>query len=235
MIPMHHLVFGRKYAIPNLVSAYKMQNNVLDSLGVNNGTAYNITYDTGIAGQSAVLNGSSSYIGITRTPSLEFASTGFTIMFSVYLIGTNQPVTFISVRNTNTKAEFQFAYEKTGGITDNLFFHVFSGGGVTNYISVSDLYTIPLNTWINYAITYNLGTDIKIYRNGVQVSIGVSTTGTFVSMINTNSRLVLGKHGYSGLALLNARMDEVYVFNKALTSTEIATYNATINSGNSLL
>ena len=235
MIPMHHLVFGRKYAIPNLVSAYKMQNNVLDSLGVNNGTAYNLTYDTGKVGQSAVFNGSSSYIGIAKTPSLEFASTGFTIMFSIYLIGTNQPVTFISVRDTNAKAEFQVGYEKTGGGVDSLSFQVFSGSNITSYITTGENYTIPLNTWVNYAVTYDLGTDIKIYRNGVQVSSVVSTTGTFVSMTNTNSRLVLGKNGYSGLALLNARMDEVYVFNKALSSTEITSYNAIINSGNSIV
>lgn len=233
--PLNIGIYGRKYAIPNLVSAYKMQNNVLDSLGVNNGTAYNITYDTGKVGQSAVFNGSSSYIGITKSTSLEFASTGFTIMFSIYLVGTNQPVTFISVRDTNAKAEFQVSYEKTGGGIDSLSFQVFSGAGIMNNISTSESYSIPLNTWVNYAVTYDLGTDIKIYRNGVQVSSGVSTTGTFVSMQNTTSRLVLGKNGYSGLALLNARMDEVYVFNKALTSTEIATYNATINSGNSLL
>lgn len=225
-------IFGRQ-KIKNLVSAYRMENNVLDTLGVNNGTAYNITYDTGKVGQSAVFNGSSSYVGIAKTPSLEFASTGFTIMFSVYLVGTNQPVTFISVRDTNATAEFQFGYEKSGGI-DTLFFQVYSNGGTMNYISVSDLYTIPLNTWTNYAITYNLGTDIKIYRNGILVSAGVSTIGTFVSMINTNSRLVLGKNGYSGLALLNARMDEVYVFNKALTATEIANYNSKINAGNYL-
>lgn len=235
MIPIHHLVFGRKYAIPNLVSAYKMQNNVLDALGVNNGTAYNITYDTGIAGQSAVFNGSSSYIGIAKTPSLEFASTGFTIMFSVYLVGTNQPVTFISVRDTNAKAEFQLLYEKTGGGVDILNFQVFSGSNITSYITTGENYTIPLNTWVNYAITYDLGTDAKIYRNGSLVSGIASTVGTFVSMQNTTSRLVLGKNGYSGLALLNARMDEVYVFNKALSSTEIASYNSTINAGNSLL
>lgn len=234
MIPQHHLIFGRKYAIPNLVSAYKMQNNVLDSLGVNNGTAYNLTYDTGKVGQSAVFNGSSSYIGIAKTPSLEFASTGFTIMFSVYLIGTNQPVTLISVRDLNSKAEFQVGYEKPGGL-DLVNFQIFSSSNIASYITAVEVYTIPLNTWVNYAVTYNLGTDAKIYRDGVQVSSGVSTTGTFVSMLNTTSRLVLGKNGYSGLALLNARMDEVYVFNKALTSTEIATYNATINSGNSLL
>lgn len=233
--PLNIGIYGRKYAIPNLVSAYKMQNNVLDSLGVNNGTAYNLTYDTGKVGQSAVFNGSSSYIGIAKTPSLEFASTGFTIMLSVYLIGTNQPVTFISVRDTNAKAEFQVGYEKTGGGVDILSFQVFSGSNITSYITTAENYTIPLNTWVNYAITYDLGTDIKIYRNGILVSGTLATTGTFVSMINTNSRLVLGKNGYSGLALLNARMDEVYVFNKALTSTEIATYNATINSGNSLL
>ena len=155
-------------------------------------------------------------------------------MLSVYLVGTNQPVTLISVRDTNATAEFQVAYEKTSGTTDNLFFQVFSNGGTMNYISVADGYTIPLNTWVNYAVTYNLGTDIKIYRNGVQVSTAISTTGTFVSMINTNSRLVLGKNGYSGLALLNARMDEVYVFNKALTATEISNYNSKINAGNYL-
>lgn len=232
MILANNLIFGRKYAIPNLVSAFKFQDNVSDALGNNVATAYNITYDTGKVGKSAKFNGSSSYVGIARTASLDFASTGFTVMMSIYKSATGD-VTFLSCRDTNAKAEYQVGYTEIG---TSLSFTIFSGGAITSNISVSENMAIPLDTWINYAFVYGGGTtDLKIYRNGSLVSSGVSTSGTFVAMTNTTSRLVLGKNGYSGLALYDGREDEVYVFNKALTATEIATYNAIINSGNSIV
>jgi hypothetical protein len=52
------------YDTADLLVYYKFQNNVLDATGNHNGTAYNVTYQTGIIGNAYKGNGSDSYVDL---------------------------------------------------------------------------------------------------------------------------------------------------------------------------
>lgn len=81
--------------------------------------------------------------------------------------------------------------------------------------------------WQHWVATYDGSgnpDNIKIYINGVQVGDLSSTTGTYTAMQNTIAPLFIGKAGN----LANGKIDEVGIFNVALTDAEILSiYNAT--------
>lgn len=77
--------------------------------------------------------------------------------------------------------------------------------------------TIVPQVWQHYAWVYN-GSNISLYRNGVLLG-GVAAAG---SISATNIPFTIGKSPLSGFNFLyNGRIDEVSVWNKALTATEI--------------
>ena len=87
---------------------------------------------------------------------------------------------------------------------------------------------LPLNTWSHLSSTYD-GATLRLYVNGTQVAsralTGALTTSTGALRIGGNA--VWGEH-FSGL------IDEVRVYNRALTAAEIGTdMNAAIIGGDS--
>lgn len=77
--------------------------------------------------------------------------------------------------------------------------------------------TIVPQVWQHYAWVYN-GSNISLYRNGILLG-GVAASGTISA---TNIPFTIGKSPLSGFNFLyNGRIDEVSVWNKALTATEI--------------
>ena len=70
-------------------------------------------------------------------------------------------------------------------------------------------------TWYHYAFVYN-GTTVKIYRNGVLLGSGAYAWNTF----NYNRLFKLGT-GVSGELYFNGAIDDLKIYNYALTDTEI--------------
>src|SRR5205823_5992158 len=85
--------------------------------------------------------------------------------------------------------------------------------------SVHELYgpsPVSLNTWTYLAATYDTVTGQSLYVNGVQVA-HVSTTG---SMVTPGGALRIGGNSIWG-EYFTGRIDEVRVYNRALSQTEI--------------
>ena len=86
------------------------------------------------------------------------------------------------------------------------------GGGVI----IQDPTTLPLNTWTHVAITWD-GTTMRLYRNGVQVATAplsnaptTSANGTYIGL------------KYDSTAPFPGRIDDVRLYNNALTAAEVA-------------
>ena len=95
-----------------------------------------------------------------------------------------------------------------------------SGGDIIPY--VTDPNVVPVNTWIHYAVTYDNATrTMTLYRNGSNVS---STTNSALSW--SGSILKLGVGNFFGGFVFNGYIDNVRVYNRALTAGEIATVYA---------
>ncbi|SVD92424.1 uncharacterized protein METZ01_LOCUS445278, partial [marine metagenome] len=98
-----------------------------------------------------------------------------------------------------------------------------AGISLSNYQSQMDL-----NSWYNLTVVYD-GAEIKMYLNGTLVSEGVSHTG---SILSTEYPVYFAKSlGNNETTYFNGNIDEVSIWNDALTAAEIA---ALFNSGNPL-
>ncbi len=93
---------------------------------------------------------------------------------------------------------------------------VLTAGQSGNFAQVQDNVALATNTWYHVALSYDASTStLKLYKNGVLLS-----TNTSVQPVS-GSRVYLGS--FNGDNGLQGALDEVRIWNKALTQTEIQT------------
>ena len=203
---------GESYPQAGLVGGWHLNGSSTDFSGNNNhGTDTAITYSqaNGKFGQGAGFNGTSSVVSLAAT-NLPSTSTARTI--SVWANFTAQPaangamymVNWGAVSNNNLSA---FIYADTGG-TKYLALAGYANDGVVNY-------TLSNSVWYHLAVTYS-GTTVTIYVNGK--SIGTAT----VSAFNTSTTgAALGRPYWDTSAYFSGKLDEILIFNRALSAQEI--------------
>ena len=84
--------------------------------------------------------------------------------------------------------------------------------------AVRGVAALPLNTWTHLATTYD-GTNQRMYVNGVLVSTVAGTGG----INQANGALRIGGNASSTGEFFQGLIDEVRVYNRALSAAEIAT------------
>jgi len=95
-----------------------------------------------------------------------------------------------------------------------------------NWFYVVDAATVPLNTWTHVALTYDAATTtMKLYKNGVLV-----IASNAVPAITADNSLIIGTYG-NNIGAFNGDIDEVKIWNRALTDSEIAIDRATRLTG----
>ena len=216
-----------------LYAVYKAENNANDSLLNYNGTAVGgLTYTTGKSGNAFTFNGSNSYVSFTAG-SFNSLTTDFSVSAWVYL-----PSGYNSTNNcpifSNMSAPGWF--ETPGG-----FWLRFAGttiqlaiGGKLNPIGLG--YNISndnlLGTWIHVVAVRKNNTSSKIYINNVLKTsntdtvnpvyyTGVNLTTPTIGNVKMPNGVQDGYYAYNG-----SKIDEVNVWNKELTSTDVtALYN----------
>ena len=198
---------------PGLVAGYHFDegsgSTVADSSGNDNtGTISGATWTTaGKFGNALVFNGTSNRVNVPDANSLDLTN-GMTLEAWVYpttLSGWNSVI--LKERGSNGLAYALYA-------NDN-------GSRPSGYVrigsdrSVRGNGALPLNTWTHLAVTYD-GAFLRLYQNGVEVGsraqTGNITTSSQALQIGGNT--VWGEY-FSG------RIDEVHIYNRALTATEI--------------
>lgn len=92
----------------------------------------------------------------------------------------------------------------------------------TNYSTFSTLYTLPLDTWTHIVGSVSLGGLMIIYVNGLQfASVSLpSTTTTLLANSFPIINLTLGSF-QSGAGSFRGYIDDVRIYNRALTATEV--------------
>jgi hypothetical protein len=182
----------------------------------NSGTISNGTWSTaGKNGGALSFNGTSTRVNIADSASLDLTN-GMTLEAWVNpsALGTvwrtvvmkEQPpsdLTYALYANTDTT-------RPTG--------HVFTGGGETILRGTAAL---PLNAWTHLATTFD-GSTLKLYVNGTQVS-SVTVAGPIVQ--TTGSLRIGGNTIWS--EWFKGLIDDVRVYNRALTASELQTDMAT--------
>lgn len=211
--------------VSNLVAYWKMDEGsgslLIDQSGVgNNGVIPNgVLWVTGISGLALRLNGSAQYASVMDNESLDLTN-------ALTIAGWIKP----------EKLASQYLVQK-GLLVDGYQFHLLSTGKVSfqiNQVSSqlfklnsNTLYPYDGNTWMHIATTFD-GAGIKLYINGtLDKSISF---GTPVTAVTNNEGLVIGAKNDFKSAFKGA-IDELYIYNTALTGVEIANLYTQTSTG----
>ena len=194
------------------IALYKFDGDATDESGVYNGTATNVTYETGKFGQCIKPNSTSSVASLSvinfNTPTtLSFWSKGSNMISndrSGVAYGTfffNQSQSYFAMYSTNT------AYASI-------------------VCSITDIPYEPL-IWKHYSFVINYPS-VKVYIDGALVRIGTMSSNV------TTSNYSLGFWNINGsnqAITSDSVIDQFRVFNRAITETEItALYNEVLDT-----
>ncbi|HSU57555.1 MAG TPA: LamG-like jellyroll fold domain-containing protein, partial [Candidatus Dormibacteraeota bacterium] len=212
----------------NLVSWWRAETNLLDSWDSNNGSPYiGPTYAAGRIGFAF----SNSVVVVPDSASLHF-TTGFTV--HAWVNGSTftnlNPYTIVSKYETPFSSIIATQSSFYLGLTNNghLFFMVTPNGLARTNVSITATQALVPGQWYFVAATYD-HTHIRLYLNGQLFisrdffsGIFPGTTPLSIGGIaSPNSGLTNASFQFGGL------IDEVAVYNRALSSAEIeSVYNA---------
>ena len=192
-----------------MVSWWPADGNANDITGSSNGTLQNgATFTAGMVGQAFVFDGVNDYVStnLDVQPSAMPSTTWDAWVFPTRVNHGSRQTIF-----SDDDVNFDRTVVIEAGTSN---FGVFTGRGVWQPVAVT------LNQWQHIAVVYT-PTNIEFYKNGVRFSFNSAPTGQ-----GTNNRFQIGRNpGFN--EYYQGRIDEVEVFNRALSQTEVQSiYNA---------
>ncbi|HBG08219.1 MAG: hypothetical protein A2075_13330 [Geobacteraceae bacterium GWC2_58_44] len=199
----------------DLVGLWHMDGDWGDSSGNgNSGTAINAaSFDLAgkIGGGSGSFDGSSGYLSIADSASLELASAA-TLEAWVKTDDVSKSQQVISKFGTSGSFAYQLGLAPSGNLRLDI-----SDNGTTTDQLVSTTSPISAGSWHHVAASFNAGA-LKLYVDGVQVA-GKNST---ITMLNAgNAALSIGANASSG-EYFNGLIDEAAIYRRCLTAEEIA-------------
>ena len=199
--------------IPNgLIGWWKLDGDAKDSSGSGlDGTAYNVSYVDGVRNKCVSFNGSSSYIEVLDNPLLHFGYEDFSyaLWFKVNNIQANTYPQLIMKRvYSGGDFEAQIGY---AGNYDRLFV-IFEDSSGINPINVEATET---GKWYFLTVVRKNGT-AYVYLNAEQV-----TSSNANYDVTTTAKLYFGYDAVAGGDWLDGYLDDIMLFNRALTEDEI--------------
>lgn len=210
--------------IKKLVAYWAFDDNLQDSSGngyhgtgmsSTTGQPATLSFTTGIdgAGRSVVFNGTSQYIDLVDGLA-DTLRGGMTITLWAYPQATSNWARFASFSNGAASDNIFFSRE---GTSATLHFNVFDGAIGTGPVTAAN--AIELNKWQMFTVTVDETGSTILYKNGVPIATGQ------VELPNEIERTQnwLGRSAWSADALYRGRLDEMRLYNYALTPAEVAT------------
>lgn len=195
----------------NNVAYYKLDGNADDEKNSHDATAYNVTYGVGQYGNSAVFNGSSSYLSVAHDNDFNWTGSK-TISLWVRFNSLGSGSVGIAAKSSNASNYGWFLY-KNGADNKIAFSHYDSSDNAASVVSNN---AAQVDTWYHVCVTGD-GTTNKLYINGVEEDSASAVTAT-----STTDALVFGRF-YSNISnyYLNGVIDQVRFFDTTLSSTKV--------------
>ena len=193
-----------------LIGWWPGEGNANDVIGGNNGTMVNgVNFAPGEVGQAFSFNGASQYVSIDTTNSLAGA---FTLEFWIMPMNLGGTLGVIGSRGPS---DGSYDMQLSGGSI-----HGDIGNGSSWIATSADAaYTFSVGNWYHVASVVTQ-TNYALYVNGVVVGSGSYGYNTPL-LFDANHLLAIGYLGNYG-EYMNGLMDEVSVYNRALSFDEIA-------------
>jgi hypothetical protein len=190
---------------------YALENNALDESGNYNGTPTSMTYGTGISGKCGVFNGTSSYIDTTYSPA---SASAITISFWI-----NTAITYPNpIMGTTGASSYNGILLYINSTTKTLHAECNDSTAISLW-SINSVSSISVSSFVHCVISWDGTTSsngVKLYVNNVLESQGTAVKTAFAN----GTTLKLGKQG-TAAGYFNGSLDQIRVFNKALTQTEV--------------
>lgn len=223
---------------PSEIAAWwRAENNTVDSIGGNNGTAINnLGFESGEVGTAFSLNGNNSYLLVqSSNPSLNVgAGNGMTIegWINPAVVNREQLLSeWERILGSRSGADVgvNFAIEPTG----ELFVNFKAATGIDHTLA-SPSGALTANAWQHVAMTYDKDSGIgALYINGVAVAS--QNFGRFTPL-TSYTNLVIGARTYNAtesapISVFGGGMDEWALYQRALSPNEISAIYAAGSSG----
>src|SRR6266513_1600977 len=198
---------------PGLVAAYAFSEGsgttVADASGNNNnGTITAATWTTaGKFGNALAFNGTSARVTVPNAASLQL-TTGMTL--EAWVFPTGSLTSWRSVVDKTVDGYYLMAS------TDQSNRPGVGGTWTGGNQNVAAPTVLTINTWTHLAATFD-GATVRLFVNGVQVASQAQTT----PLATTPGTLQMGANSYG--EFFAGRIDEVRIYNRALSATEIQT------------
>ena len=197
--------------------AYYKMSDATDESGSYDGTPTSVNFNVaGKFGNAGVFNGSSGYVSL---PTSVITQDNFTISLWInpdtnYTASNFVPYVFAHQASSGNRG-VTFGYN---GYSPAGWIFNCQNGAASSGVSIS---APPINTWTHIAATYSTSNGLNVYVNGISQG-----TDTYAALdLSNHSGCNLGTRGYSVGDYFDGKIDQVRIFNKALTSTEVTTLN----------
>ena len=196
------------------IATYQFENDETDLSGNYDGTGTAIQYAAGRYGQSASFNGSSSFIN----PNGDWGVNGdssHSVSFWVNFNSSSGTQHFYGIGDTST------AYTHTSLYIDSSLGTVVhdNNGNADNLATSLGLST---GRWYHFVLVYDTAPADAI----ITLYIDNESKGTATRTLNVTGDAVIGRRPYYASNYLNADLDQLRIFNKAISASEVTTlYN----------
>jgi hypothetical protein len=201
-------------ASSDLVAYYKLDNDATDETGTYNGTETSITYDGGRYGASASFNGSSSYVNTNNSNNYSTFSVSMWVNLSA-----NKTYQTFYCQDSALSSLAAFYIGVSNDVGRRLSITIVDGSSTRYFADSGILPTTDGSIWYHIVAAIS-STNAKIYVNGslegqVSYSSRVSATG--------NAIIGAGFFSHSVVDFVSGKIDQVRIFSKELSSTEVST------------
>lgn len=224
---------ARDIAASSLVGYWAFNGSLVDSVSNTTGTNAGATFTNGIKGQALQTTGN-SYVTFNTTTAIQNLKS-FTVSSWVYAPQNTTGIAgILDIANTNSFWGNLLIYFENGGTATsaNLKIHVNNNGAdawLGNYVIQN-----PWNTWINIAVTYDAASStFNVFVNGSKIA--TKTIANFGNLVFQNAtKMVFGTVQFQTTpsltsatgsqpwaSYLNGQLDEVRIYNKALSETDL--------------
>jgi hypothetical protein len=211
---------------PNLVAWYKMNDNadsntVIDSMGFSDGNSVRDTCDIHVIGKiggALSFNGTSDYIEVSDTANLHFGVADFSICFWIKPDATIPNVNCIFYKEFEDNTGIIISIITTTGLGEVVLI-------LENYpdsLGVISISKLRLSEWNFVAFSISRAGNGRVYLDSVlDNTVDVSSMAAVSFTSTENMILGANKYGIQTGNYINGSLDNVMIFNKELSRSEI--------------
>ncbi len=208
-----------RLSIKRLLAHWKLDGDAADASGSNqNGTLFgDPVFAAGVndkTGQAMVFDGVNDYI--QEPNSFEDFLPGVTISVWAKPTAAGSWARFLDFGNYDGTTYSDIIYLSRNGTSNSLSFTVYGGTAGTTITATN---AIALNEWQMFVATMDDQGNVVLYKNGLPIQTG---TITQTPAIVTRTSNYIGKSNWSADALYAGSMDDIRLYNYALTADNVA-------------